>query len=185
MESTTPCKVCNVTIGSKSKFCPECGHAVDAYNEGSNHTRSAPQIQTPAPSFDTLRACNWALAGVLVAGLALQLLRAPTGSGLVMLAIMGAMLLSFPVTAAVALSQTDFSLGGMYIRIDAERRRRLRLAALVINWVVGAFGLIGAVACLLSSQIGPLLAMAPFILLPAFNIRALSLLRKIQKAEGA
>jgi hypothetical protein len=124
---------------------------------------------------------NWGLALLMSAGLAVMLVKAPTVAGIAFIVLVGAVVLSFPVVSAVALGNENISLLGLYINISPALRLRLRRAALVLNWVIAGFGVIGLIACIATAQIGPMASMLFYVLPPLMNIKALRELTKFEQ----
>jgi hypothetical protein len=178
------CVHCGNELTPNGNFCPSCGKsaALDTLPQGNEvESRRHPKIVPPRPSFKGLRMFNWGLALLMSFGMALMLIKAPTATGIAIIVLVGMLALSFPVVSAVALGNEDLSLLGLYINISTVLRHRLRRAALILNWVICIFGVMGLVACLVTGQIGPMASMLFYVLPPIMNIKALRELTKFEQ----
>lgn len=178
------CVHCGVELAPNGKFCQGCGKSAEPATSPEPQAVEPvhrPRIIPPLPSFGGLRKVNWGIAMLLAGGLALMLIKAPSTTGAAFIALLGAVFMAFPVISATALGGEDLSLLGMYITIDAALRRRLRRVALVLNWVICGFGVVGMVACIATGQIGPMASMLLYVLVPVMNIRALRELARFEQ----
>jgi hypothetical protein len=178
------CVHCGVVLAPNSKYCQACGKLAapeaDPVPQATS-SKHVPKIIPPRPSFSGLRKVNWAVAALLTIGLALMLFRAPSVAGVAIILLVGAVIVAFPVISATALGSEDLFLLGMYIHIDTARRLRLRRVALVFNWIICCFGVLGMVACIVTGQIGPMVSMLFYVLVPALNIKALRELARFER----
>ena len=183
----TYCSQCRRPVAAGAKFCQFCGTSVvrtgepatlDAVaNPPQSEERASPEASLDAPTIYTFRktrAANWAVVGLVGAGTIFMLLKvskSPTallGSGLFMAAV-----LSVPFITAIVLSQEVAIFLGSAIYIGPERKRSLQKAMLWANSILLVLGVAGLLACIATGQVGPMLSMLIYVLLPLANIRAL------------
>lgn len=178
------CIHCGVALASNGKYCPACGKLAATEADPVPQVTTTirlPKIIPPRPSFSGLRKVNWGLAALLTVGVLLMLLRAPSATGVAIIALVGVVVVTFPVISATALGSEDIFLLGIYIAIDITRRRRLCRVALVFNWIICGFGVAGIVACIATGQIGPMVSMLLYVIVPALNIKALRELARFER----
>lgn len=185
------CSNCGAEILPNANYCQGCGKLIEGL-KGQQHQSVpvpdpkpesvAPTVRevVPRPTFNKTRKLNWAVAAILAAGVALMLFKAPASTGLVTILLIGIIVVGFPILTAVALGHEDFSLLGVYISIDDPRRSKVQRVSLVLNWIVGALGIMGVLACIGTGQFGPLVPMLIYVMLPFLNIRALRELSRFE-----
>jgi hypothetical protein len=110
-----------------------------------------------------------------------MLFKAPSVIGLMLIILFGGIFVGSPVVSATALGDQDFSMFGIYIAIDATRRKKLQQTSRVLNWILGGFGIIGLIACIATQQYGAMISMFVYVLPPYLNIKALRELKQFER----
>jgi hypothetical protein len=184
------CINCGIKIVSNGKFCQACGKSTEGlatpFGESAEtleHEIEEPRekIVMPRPTFNGIRKMNWVIASLLAAGLFLMLFKAPSVIGLMLIILFGGIFVGSPVVSATALGDQDFSMFGIYIAIDATRRKKLQQTSRVLNWILGGFGIIGLIACIATQQYGAMISMFVYVLPPYLNIKALRELKQFER----
>lgn len=174
------CSHCGVEVLINTGFCPACGRAVADMKPDVSPDASLAFAEDPVnahvsstsllPEFRGLRAMNWIIVALLVPGAGLMLLRSAMPTGVLLVALLMAFLVSTFLITAVTLSRDTAYFVGFPV---GAYRSTLRKVSLANNVVMLFFGVAGVVACLATQQFGPLLGMLVYAIPPGLNLRAL------------
>ncbi len=168
--NTKHCPKCGETAMPVAVFCQTCGERLPSGPSTSEVVKQPGNAAAPVQEFRKLRLMNWAIVALVSSGAALMLLKANSLLGLLLVAVLMAFIVgSFLLTAVVLSSETIFFAG---IPVAAQRRK-LNKVAVACNATLGVFGLLGLIACVITVQIGPMVAMLVYVIPPVLNIRAL------------
>ena len=164
------CQHCGVQLLAEAAFCHACGRTVAA--SASDNQKELPE---PLPTFQGLRLTNWFIVALLVPGTLLVMLRSSGPTAVIFVAtLMAALIATFLLSALMLFPQTTIFAGLPIFAYQAS----LRKLALACNVVVGVFGFIGVIACVVTGQFGPMLAMLLYAIPSILNFRALRFLAR-------
>lgn len=172
--NTKHCPKCGEAVMPIAAFCQACGERLlsgPSASEASGAVKQTGNTAAPVQEFRKLRLMNWVIVALVSSGAVLMLLKANSVLGILLVAVLMAFIVgSFLLTAVVLSSETMFFSG---IPVAAQRRK-LKKAAVACNATLGVFGVLGLIACLITVQIAPMMAMLVYVIPPVLNIRALS-----------
>lgn len=113
---------------------------------------------------------NWVIVALLSVGAAFMLFKAKSPEGALFVVVVMVFILGPFLLTALVLSRETVFFAGIPV---AAYRKRLKTIAIACNVILGAFGAIGLIACIATSQFGPILPMLVYLVPPVLNVRAL------------
>lgn len=170
------CNNCNKSNSDKSKYCSGCGSILNTETDLTLENKST---QTTLKQYKVLRGFNWAFSALVLLGVALFLVSAKSSSFIVFGALV--FLLIIPgnyIGTAIALnSGVNFIMG---IPLIIHRKSKTVIILLIINSVLGLFGLVIIASSLYTTQYGVSISGFLYLFLSLANVRALWQLKKQQ-----
>ncbi|MHC8285949.1 hypothetical protein ACYZUD_03765 [Pseudomonas sp. XS1P51] len=99
---------------------------------------------------------NWAIVALISVGAALMLFKSKSFTGVLIVAALMALIVGSYLLTAVVLSRETIFFACIPV---AAQRRKLKKVTVVCNVTLGVLGTLGLIACMVTGQIAPMVAM--------------------------